>query len=93
MASSAWAEQQVREMSLRARQLSKAKTDPEEERRLLARQRQASLDQVETVTKRHLLVLKKRDLARKRQEEASQKDIIKQLLAAEGLELEDENAL
>ncbi|XP_065846866.1 ER-phagy receptor 1 [Euphorbia lathyris] len=87
MAVAAWAEQQQREMSLRARRLARSKIDPEEERRILAREKKASMEYLNSTLKRHTLVLKKRDLMRKKAEE-DKKKLITQLLAAEGLELE-----
>ncbi|KMZ63681.1 putative Chaperone protein DNAj [Zostera marina] len=90
MAIAAWAEQQQREMVLRARLRSRSKTDPEEERRLLAKEKKASLETFSNTIKRHSLVLKKRDLMRKKAEEENKK-IISQLLAAEGLELDTDS--
>ncbi|CAM6015945.1 unnamed protein product [Sphagnum balticum] len=90
MAVSVWAEQQQREMNLKARRLSQQKIDPEEERRILARQKAASMVNFETTIKRHTLVLKKRDLVRKKASNEAQKKLISELLAAEGLELDDD---
>jgi len=90
MAVSVWAEQQQREMNLKARRLSQQKIDPEEERRILARQKAASIVNFETTIKRHTLVLKKRDLVRKKASNEAQKKLISELLAAEGLELDDD---
>ncbi|KAL3685898.1 hypothetical protein R1sor_003920 [Riccia sorocarpa] len=90
MAASVWAEQQQREMSLKARRLSRHKVDPEEERRILAKERQASQKNFETTINRHALILKKRELNRRRADEEAKKKLVQQLLAAEGLELEDE---
>ncbi|CAA6664455.1 unnamed protein product [Spirodela intermedia] len=94
MAIAAWAEQQQRELNLRARRLAKSKIDPEEERRILARERRASMENFSNTLKRHTLVLKKRDLMRNKAEEDKRR-VISQLLAAEGLELDttqdDEN--
>ncbi|XP_024931830.2 uncharacterized protein LOC107422695 isoform X2 [Ziziphus jujuba] len=87
MAIAAWAEQQQREMNLRARRLSRSKVDPEEEKRILAKERKASAEYFSSTLKRHTLVLKKRDLLRKKAEEEKRK-MIRQLLAAEGLELD-----
>uniref|UniRef100_A0A2P2J725 J domain-containing protein n=2 Tax=Rhizophora mucronata TaxID=61149 RepID=A0A2P2J725_RHIMU len=87
MAIAAWAEQQQREMNLRARRLSRSKVDPEEERRILAKEKKASMEYFNNTLKRHTLVLKKRDLMRKKAE-AEKKKAISQLLAAEGLELD-----
>eukprot|EP00271_Cylindrocystis_brebissonii_P010457 TRINITY_DN26649_c0_g1_i1.p1 TRINITY_DN26649_c0_g1~~TRINITY_DN26649_c0_g1_i1.p1 ORF type:complete len:340 (-),score=58.82 TRINITY_DN26649_c0_g1_i1:502-1521(-) len=89
LAVSAWAEQQQREMSLRARNLSKAKMDPEEERRLVERQRQASMQSFETTIKRHNLVLRKRDLMRQKADEDAKARLVRELLAAEGFEVDD----
>ncbi|KAK9096819.1 hypothetical protein Sjap_022316 [Stephania japonica] len=86
MAIAAWAEQQQLEMNLRARRLSRSKVDPEEERRILAKEKKASVEYFNTTLKRHTLVLKKRDLMRKKAEEQKKK-VISELLAAEGLEL------
>lgn len=93
MAVTAWAEQQHREMSLKARRLSKYKVDPEEERRILSRQKQASVENFENTIRRHTLVLKKRDLVRRKAEANAQKKLVQHLLAAEGLELADESDL
>lgn len=90
MAIVAWAEEQQREMNIRARQLSRSKVDPEEERRILAKEKKASMEYFNTTLKRHTLVLKKRDLMRKKAEEEKIK-VITQLLAAEGLELDTDN--
>jgi len=97
MAVAAWAEQQQREMTLRARRLSRSKVDPEEERRLFAKEKKASMEFYSTTLKRHTLVLRKRDIMRKKAEEDRNKEISR-LLAAEGLELdtdedEDKNFL
>ncbi|CAI7755733.1 unnamed protein product [Closterium sp. NIES-54] len=89
MAMSAWAEQQQRELNLRARQLSKDKSDPDE-RRILARERAAAMEAAATVIKRQSLVLKKRDLERRRAEEAAKKRLVADLLALEGFEVEEE---
>lgn len=91
MAIAAWAEQQQREMSLRARRLSRSKIDLEEERKLLAKEKKASREYFNSTLKRHTLVLKKRDLMRRKAEEEKRK-IISQLLAAEGLELDTESS-
>ncbi|CAK9173966.1 unnamed protein product [Ilex paraguariensis] len=90
MAIAAWAEQQQREMNLRARRLSRSKIDPEEERKILAKQKKASLENFNNTLKRHTLVLRKRDLMRKKAEE-DKKKVINRLLAAEGLELETDD--
>ncbi|XP_059631460.1 NAD(P)H-quinone oxidoreductase subunit T, chloroplastic [Cornus florida] len=86
MAIAAWAEQQQRELNLRVRRLSRSKIDPDEERRILAKEKKASLENFNNTLKRHTLVLRKRDLMRKKAEEEKKK-IISRLLAAEGLEL------
>lgn len=90
MAVTAWAEQQQREMNLRARRLARSKMDPEEEKRILAKEKKASMEYFSSTLKRHTLVLKKRDLMRKKAE-AEKKKLISQLLAAEGLELEKDD--
>ncbi|KAL0361587.1 UNVERIFIED_CONTAM: Chaperone protein DnaJ [Sesamum radiatum] len=87
MAIAAWAEQQQRELNLRARRLARSKIDPEEERKILAKEKKASIENFNNTLRRHTLVLRKRDLMRKKAEE-DRKKIIGQLLAAEGLELE-----
>lgn len=94
MAVAAWAEQQQREMNIRVRRLSRSKMDPDEERRLLARERKAAVENFNSTIRRHSLVLRKRDLNRKKAEEDKRK-AIGQLLAAEGLELasDDEDAV
>uniref|UniRef100_A0A1J3FXM0 Chaperone protein DnaJ n=1 Tax=Noccaea caerulescens TaxID=107243 RepID=A0A1J3FXM0_NOCCA len=89
MAIAAWAEQQQLEINLRARRLSRSKVDPEEERRILDKEKKASREYFNSTLKRHTLVLKKRDLMRKKAEE-DKKKLINQLLAAEGLELDTE---
>lgn len=91
MAVSAWAEQQQRELNLKARRLSKHKMDPEEERRILSREKQASIVNFESTLRRHTLVLKKRDLMRRKMDENAQKKLVQSLLAAEGLELAEES--
>ncbi|KAH1122928.1 hypothetical protein J1N35_006088 [Gossypium stocksii] len=90
MAVSAWAEQQQRELNLRVRRLSRSKIDPDEERRILAKEKKASMEHFNSTLKRHTLVLKKRDLMRKKAEEEKKK-FINQLLAAEGLELDTDD--
>ncbi|CAN6199888.1 unnamed protein product [Urochloa humidicola] len=87
MAVAAWAEQQQREMTLRARRLSRSKVDPEEERKLFAKEKKASMEFYSTTLKRHTLVLRKRDIMRKKAEEERNNEISR-LLAAEGLELD-----
>ncbi|EFJ29309.1 hypothetical protein SELMODRAFT_91615 [Selaginella moellendorffii] len=85
-----WAQQQQREMNLKARQLARHKMDPEEEKRIIAKEKQASTINFETTLKRHTLVLKKRDIERRRsEEEAAKNKLVQQLLASEGLELDD----
>ncbi|XP_042494733.1 uncharacterized protein LOC122073996 [Macadamia integrifolia] len=90
MAITAWAEQQQLEMNLRARRLSRSKIDPEEERRILAKEKKASKEYFSNTLKRHTLVLKKRDIMRKKAEDEKKK-VIGQLLAAEGLELDTDD--
>ncbi|THU66714.1 hypothetical protein C4D60_Mb05t17120 [Musa balbisiana] len=102
MAIAAWAEQQQREMNLRARRLSRSKAhkhlvnvtifqiDPEEERKILAKEKKASMEYFTNTLRRHTLVLKKRDLMRKKAEEDKTR-VISQLLAAEGLELDTDD--
>ncbi|KAH9620529.1 hypothetical protein KSS87_016381 [Heliosperma pusillum] len=90
MAIAAWAEQQQRDMNLRARQRARSKVDPEEEKRILAREKKASIENFQTTLRRHTLVLKKRDLMRKKAEE-EKKIEISRLLAAEGFELDSED--
>ncbi|KAL1822980.1 hypothetical protein DCAR_0310824 [Daucus carota subsp. sativus] len=87
MAIAAWAEQQQREMNIRVRRLSRSKIDPDEERRLLAKEKKATLENYNNTLRRHTLVLRKRDLMRKKADEEKKK-VISRLLAAEGLELE-----
>ncbi|KAG5050543.1 hypothetical protein AAZX31_04G234800 [Glycine max] len=91
MAIAAWAEQQQRELNLRVRQLSRSKIDPDEARRILAREKKASAEYYSNTLKRHTLVLKKRDLMRRKAEEEKKKTISR-LLAAEGLELDDSDS-
>ncbi|KAE8679797.1 transcription factor TGA4 [Hibiscus syriacus] len=90
MAVSAWAEQQQLELNLRVRRLSRSKIDPDEERKILAKEKKASIEHFNNTLKRHTLVLKKRDLMRKKTEEEKKK-VISQLLAAEGLELDTDD--
>ncbi|KAL9446744.1 hypothetical protein AB3S75_014417 [Citrus x aurantiifolia] len=90
MAIAAWAEQQQLELNLRARRLSRSKIDPEEERKILAREMKASKEYFTNTMKRHTLVLKKRDLMRRKAEEEKRK-VIGRLLAAEGLELDTDD--
>ncbi|TQE02853.1 hypothetical protein C1H46_011512 [Malus baccata] len=97
MAIAAWQDQQQREMNIRARRLSRSKVDvlgiqvdPDEEKRILAREKKASAEYFSSTLKRHTLVLKKRDLMRRKAEE-DKKKLIGQLLAAEGLELDTED--
>lgn len=63
--------------------------DPEEERKILVKEKKASLENFNSTLRRHTLVLRKRDLMRRKAEE-EEKKIIGQLLAAEGLELEND---
>ncbi|KAH0452319.1 hypothetical protein IEQ34_019618 [Dendrobium chrysotoxum] len=87
MAIAAWAEQQQRELNIRVRRLSRSKIDPDEERRILAKEKAASKEYINNTLRRHTLVLKKRDLMRRKSEQ-EKKNVINQLLAAEGLELD-----
>ncbi|KAI3820306.1 hypothetical protein L1987_07851 [Smallanthus sonchifolius] len=87
MAIAAWAEQQQRKLNIRVRRLSRSKIDPDEERRIVAKEKKASIENYNNTLKRHTLVLRKRDLLRKKAEEEKKKLIITRLLAAEGLEL------
>lgn len=64
--------------------------DPEEERKILAREMKASKEYFTNTMKRHTLVLKKRDLMRRKAEEEKRK-AIGRLLAAEGLELDTDD--
>ncbi|KAK7410559.1 hypothetical protein VNO78_01428 [Psophocarpus tetragonolobus] len=91
MAIAAWAEQQQRELNLRVRQLSRSKIDPDEARKILAREKKASAEYYSNTLKRHTLILKKRDLNRRKAEE-EKKTTISRLLAAEGLELDDSDS-
>lgn len=86
MAIAAWAELQQQELNIRARRLSRSKIDPDEERKIMAREKKASMDYFNSTMRRHTLVLKKRDIMRRKAEE-DQKNILSRLLAAEGLEL------
>ncbi|KAF3322986.1 chaperone protein dnaJ 20 [Carex littledalei] len=90
MAISAWAEQQQLEMTLRARHLTRSKVDPEEERKLLAKEKAAYKEFFNTTLKRHTLVLRKRDIMRRKAEE-DKKKILGHLLALEGLELDTDD--
>ncbi|CAN8270692.1 unnamed protein product [Cochlearia groenlandica] len=87
MAVAAWAEQQQLEINMRVRRLSRSKVDREEERKILEKEKKASREHFNITLKRHTLVLKKRDLMRKKAEE-DKRNLITQLLAAEGLELD-----
>ncbi|KAK6938197.1 DnaJ domain, partial [Dillenia turbinata] len=87
MAIAAWAEQQQLQMNLCACRLSRSKIDPEEERKLLAKEKKASMEYFSSTLKRYTLVLKKRDIMRRKAEEEKKK-VTSQLLAAEGLELD-----
>lgn len=64
--------------------------DPDEEKRLLAKEKKASIEYFNSTLKRHTLILKKRDLMRKKAEEEKMR-MISQLLAEEGLELETDD--
>lgn len=90
MAIAAWAEQQQLELNLKARRLARSKMDPEEERRIIAKERKASVENFNNTLKRHTLVLRKRDIMRRKAEE-EKKRVISRLLAAEGLELAEED--
>ncbi|KAL3351734.1 hypothetical protein AABB24_020021 [Solanum stoloniferum] len=90
MAIAAWAEQQQLELNLKARRLAHSKMDPEEERRIIAKERKASVENFNITLKRHTLVLRKRDIMRRKAEE-EKKRVISRLLAAEGLELAEED--
>ncbi|KAG0618522.1 hypothetical protein M758_4G070900 [Ceratodon purpureus] len=92
MAASAWAEQQMREMNLKARRAARNKVDPEEERRILAREKAVSAANFENTIRRQALVLKKRDIMNRKAREEAQKRLVQQLLEAEGLELDDEQS-
>ncbi|XP_047950540.1 uncharacterized J domain-containing protein C4H3.01 [Salvia hispanica] len=89
MAIAAWAEQQQLELHLRVRRLARSKIDPEEERKILVREKKASIEQFNNTLRRHTLILKKRDLNRRKAEE-EKKRLIGQLLAEEGLELDND---
>lgn len=67
--------------------------DPEEERRILAKEKMAMSKNFATTLNRHTLVLKKRELIRRKGSEEAKKKLVQQLLAAEGLEVDDENSL
>lgn len=66
--------------------------DPEEERRILAREKAASVANFENTIRRQALVLKKRDIMNRKAREEAQKKLVQQLLEAEGLELDDEHS-
>lgn len=67
----------------------KSQIDPQEERKILAREKKAFAENFNNTFKRHTLVLKKRDLMRKKAEE--EKKAITRLLADEGLELDSDS--
>ncbi|CAH9128302.1 unnamed protein product [Cuscuta epithymum] len=90
MAIAAWGEQQQRELNLKARRLARSKVDPEEERKLLEKEKKSSLENANNTLRRHTLVLRKRDIMRRKSDD-EKRMIINQLLAAEGLELEEED--
>ncbi|XP_019417201.1 PREDICTED: uncharacterized protein LOC109328266 [Lupinus angustifolius] len=90
MAVAAWAEQQQQKLNIRVRQLSRSKIDLDETRKILAREKKASAENFSNTLKRHTLILKKRDLIRRKAEDEKKK-IISQLLAAEGLELDSDS--
>jgi hypothetical protein len=64
--------------------------DPEEECRILAREKAATVANFENTIRRQSLVLKKRDIMNKKAREEAQKKLVQQLLEAEGLELDDD---
>ncbi|KAF5943123.1 hypothetical protein HYC85_020765 [Camellia sinensis] len=64
--------------------------DPEEERKILVKEKKASLENFNSTLKWHTLVLRKKDLMRKKAEEKKKK-VIGQLLASRGLELETDD--
>jgi hypothetical protein len=64
--------------------------DPEEECRILAREKAATVTNFENTIRRQSLVLKKRDIMNKKAREEAQKKLVQQLLEAEGLELDDD---
>lgn len=68
----------------------KSQIDPQEERKILAREKKAFAENFNNTFKRHTLVLKKRDLMRKKAEEEKKKAITR-LLADEGLELDSDS--
>lgn len=90
MAIAAWAEQQQLELNLKARRLAHSKMDPEEERKIIAKERKAYVENFNNTLKRHTLVLRKRDIMRRKADE-EKKRVISRLLAAEGLELAEED--
>ncbi|CAH9101567.1 unnamed protein product [Cuscuta europaea] len=90
MAIAAWGEQQQRELNLKARRLARSKVDPEEERKILEKEKHMSLENANNTLRRHTLVLRKRDIVRRKSED-EKRMIINRLLAAEGLELEEED--
>lgn len=90
MAIAAWAEQQQLELNLKARRLARSKMDPEEERKIIAKERKAYVENFNNTLKRHTLVLRKRDIMRRKADE-EKKRVISRLLAAEGLELAEED--
>ncbi|KAK7351158.1 hypothetical protein VNO77_10397 [Canavalia gladiata] len=89
MAIAAWAEQQQQKLNIRVRQLSRTKTDPDEERKIMAREKKAAAEYYSNTLRRHTLVLKRRDLMRRKAEEKEK--TFSQLLAAEGLELDSDS--
>lgn len=68
----------------------KSQIDPEEERKILEREKKASAEYFSNTIKRHTLVLKRRDIMRRKAEE-EKKQTISRLLAAEGLELDPDS--
>ena len=65
--------------------------DPDEARKILAREKKAAAENFSNTLKRHTLVLKKRDLMRKKAEEEKNKTMSR-LLAAEGLDSDSDEA-
>lgn len=62
----------------------------EEERKILAYEKKASMEYFSNTLERRTLIYKKRDLMRKKAEDDNTRDIT-QLLAAEGLELDTDD--
>ncbi|CAH2057559.1 unnamed protein product [Thlaspi arvense] len=78
MAVAAWAEQQQREMSLRARRLAllwmELQIDPKKKEDS-GKRKEASLENFSNTLRRHTLVLKKRDIMRRKAEEERKKPL------------------